>query len=188
MTHSSLSLLRQFLLLNYDDLKMRLTQRLGGSSELAGDALQDTWLLLENVTSIRPVHRPHSYVLRVAYNIALKRLRRERKTVTLDDARTALNLIDNAPDAAQVAEARSEMARLRQAVAELTPRRREILFASRLDGMSLRELAERYRTSQRLIERELRRAVLHCAERLDRKVIQRFGPSPLEVSSTETKE
>ena len=36
--------------------------------------------------------------------------------------------------------------------------------------------AKRLGIPQRLVERELQRAVLHCAERLDRKVVQRFGP------------
>ena len=97
MTDSSPDSLRQVFLLGYDDLKARLTQRLG-SAELASDALQDAWLRLEKVTLIGPVQRPWPYVLRIAYNIALKRLRREREIVTLDDARAALSLVDDAPD------------------------------------------------------------------------------------------
>jgi RNA polymerase sigma-70 factor, ECF subfamily len=182
MTDTSQQSLRQIFLLNYDDLKVRLTQRLG-SSELASDALQDTWLRLEHVESIRPVHRPRPYILQIAYNIALKRLRRDREMVTLDDARAALNLVDDNPQAAQVTEARSELLRLRQAVEELTPRRREILFASRLNGTPLHVLAERHGISQRMVERELKRAVLHCAERLGRKIVQRFGPGAPEAST-----
>jgi len=185
MTDSNPNSLRQVFLLGYDDLKARLTHRLG-SAELASDALQDAWLSLENVTLIGPVHRPWPYVLRIAYNIALKRLRREREMVTLDDARAALSLVDDTPNADRVVGARLELAQLRQAVAELTLRQRQILFASRLDGVSLQELADRHGISQRMVERELKRAVLHCAERLDRKIIQRFGPRPREVSTKET--
>jgi RNA polymerase sigma-70 factor (ECF subfamily) len=185
LTDSNPDSLRQVFLLGYDDLKTRLTQRLG-SAELASDALQDAWLRLENVTLTGPVQRPWPYVLRIAYNIALKRLRREREIVTLDDARAALSLVDDAPNAARVVEARLELMQLRHAVEELTRRQREILFASRLDGVPLQELAGRYGISQRMVERELKRAVLHCAERLDRKVIQRFGPRLREVSTKET--
>jgi RNA polymerase sigma-70 factor (ECF subfamily) len=187
MTVSRQHSLREIFLLNYDDLKVRLTQRLG-SSELAADALQDTWLRLENVESAGPVHRPRPYILQIAYNIALKRLRRERHIATLDDARAALSLVDEAPDAAQVAEARSELLQLRQAVEELTPRRREILFASRLSGTPLHVLAERHGISQRMVERELKQAVLHCAKRLGRRIVQRFGPGALEASTIGTKE
>ena len=43
---TSLSVLRDFMLQRYDDLKARLTRRLG-CPDLASDALQDTWLRLE---------------------------------------------------------------------------------------------------------------------------------------------
>jgi RNA polymerase sigma factor (sigma-70 family) len=174
--------LRQLLVGGYGELKARLTQRLG-SAELAGDVLQDTWLRLERAAPVGPVRLPQSYLLRIAYNIALKRRQAERKTVTLDDARSVLDLADDMPDPASVAEGRSEVALLRQAVAELTPRQREILFASRLDNVPLAELAARYGISQRWVERELRFAVLHCAGRLDRKVVRRFGPRPREGST-----
>jgi RNA polymerase sigma-70 factor, ECF subfamily len=187
MSDSGSDALRQVFLVGYNDLKNRLMQRLG-SAELASDALQDTWLRLERLTPIEPIQQPKPYLLRIAYNIALKRLRGERELVTLDDAEAAIGLASDAPSAAQIAEGRSDLERLRQAVAELAPRRREILFASRLDGIPLKVLAERYGISQRFVERELRRAVLHCAERLDRKVVQRFGPRPLEASDKETSE
>jgi RNA polymerase sigma-70 factor, ECF subfamily len=185
MTDSSPDSLRQVFLLGYDDLKARLTQRLG-SAELASDALQDAWLRLEKVTLIGPVQRPWPYLLRIAYNIALKRLRHEREIVTLDDARAALSLVDDAPDADRVVRARLELVQLRHALEELTPRQREILFASRLDGVPLQELAGRHGISQRMVERDLKHAVLHCAARLDRKIIQRFGPQPREASTKET--
>ncbi|KZD23818.1 RNA polymerase sigma factor [Tardiphaga robiniae] len=188
MTDVSAKLLRQTFLLDYGDLKTRLARRLG-SSELASEALQDVWLRLEDVKLAEPVQQPRPYIFRIAYNIALKRLRSQRNMVTLDDAEAAIGLIDDRPNAEHVATARSDLERLQRAVKELTPRRREILLASRLDGTPLHVLAERFAVPQRLIERELQRAVLHCAERLDRKVVQRFGPrkkdtSPLEPSET----
>jgi RNA polymerase sigma-70 factor (ECF subfamily) len=181
MTDRSADLLRRTYLRGYADLKVRLTKRLG-SAELASDALQDAWLRLESVTSVGSVERPWPYILQIAYNMALKRLHREREMVTLDDARAALSLVDDGPSATQITEARSELALLRLVVQELTPRRREILFASRLDGTSLRELADRYAISQRLVERELRHAVLYCAKRLGR------GPRSREGSSEESSE
>ncbi|MBB4198976.1 hypothetical protein CCR94_08095 [Rhodoblastus sphagnicola] len=186
MTSADPDALRRLFLLSYGDLKSRLTQRLG-SAELASDAMQDTWLRLAKLTPVNPVQRPWPYILRIAYNIALKRLRSEQKLVTLDDARAALDLVDEAPAAARIAEGRAELALLRQAVDELTPRRREILLASRLDGASLRELANRFNISQRLVERELKQAVLHCAERLERKIVQRFGPRAGVASTIEKK-
>ena len=187
MTESGRELLRRVFLLGYDDLKLRLTRRLG-SAELAGDALQDAWIRLERASSIGPVLSPRPYILRIAYNIALKRLRRERDMVTLEEAREALDLVDAAPDPAKVTEARADLILLRQAAEELTPRQRDILFAVRLDGVPVREIALRYGISERLVALELKRAVLRCSQRVDRKIVQRFGPRFVEVSQKERDE
>jgi RNA polymerase sigma-70 factor (ECF subfamily) len=177
-------LLRRHYLLGYDELKTRLTQRLG-SAELASDALQDAWLRLDKAAPVGPVDRPHSYILRVAYNLGLRSRERARETLTLDDARTALSLVDEMPDPARIWEARAELEMLKQVMRELTPRRRDILLASRLEGIPVHEIAARYGISQRMAERELKRALTHCAERLDKKIIRRFGPGVRHVSDNE---
>src|SRR5262249_49619340 len=80
----------------------------------------------------------------------------------------------------RVAEARSEMERFQKALSELTPRRREILLASRLEGIMLREIAARMNVSQRLVEIEFSHALAHCALRLWRSAIRRSRPRLLE--------
>lgn len=187
MSDASTELLRETFLVDYGELRTRLTRRLG-SAELASEALQDVWLRLEDVKLLEPVQQPRPYIFRIAYNIALKRLRSQRTMVTLDDAEAAIGLVDDRPNAEHVVTARSDLERLQRAVQELTPRRREILLASRLDGTPLHILAERFSVSQRLVERELQHAVLHCAERLDRKVVRRFGPRKKDVSPLEAPE
>jgi RNA polymerase sigma-70 factor, ECF subfamily len=177
VTDSGRDQLRRLLLLDYDDLKAQLARRLG-SVELAGEALQDTWLQLEGVARIGQVQRLRPYLLRIAYHIALKRRRSERDTVTLDDARAALNLADDAPDPERVVEARSEILSLEGALAEMPPRRRAILLASRAEGVPLSEIAARFGISQRMTEIELKSALIHCGQRLGRKIVQRFGPKP----------
>ncbi|MEW6435558.1 MAG: RNA polymerase sigma factor [Pseudomonadota bacterium] len=169
--------LRQFLILDYDELKSRLTRRLG-SIELASDVLHETYLRLGGAGPAEPVRSPKLYVLRAATNIALKRLRRESRFVSLTDAKSALGITDDAPDPAKVVEARLEIEVLRQALKDLTPRQREILLSSRLDNVPLRDIAARLGISQRMVEIELRRALAFCALRLDREIVQRFGPRP----------
>nr|WP_283472113.1 sigma-70 region 4 domain-containing protein [Methylosinus trichosporium] len=57
---------------------------------------------------------------------------------------------------------------LRQALEELTPRRRLILLASRVEGTPLRQIADDLGLSRRMVDMELRRALRHCAMRLRR--------------------
>lgn len=178
--------LQEALVLSYDYLRKRLTRRLG-SADLAGDVLHETYLKLSSPRSddaamIGPVRDPIPYILRAAINAALQRFNRDKPFVSLSDAKAALDIPDEMPLPSQSAEARFEIDSLQRALDELPPRQREILLASRIDGVPLREIAGRYGLSQRMVEIELKRAVAFCAQRLDRDVIQRFGPRPSDTS------
>jgi RNA polymerase sigma factor (sigma-70 family) len=184
MTSSNREALRRFLLLGYDELRARLTRRFG-SVELASDVLHETWLRLENAGPLDVVRSPRNYLLQMAANVALKRLKAENALVTLTDAKMAVGIVDDAPDPESAAMARSEVAVLARALSELTPRRREILLASRLEGIQLWAIAERLGVSQRLVEIELKHALAHCALRVGRNAARRFGPKPPKGSQTD---
>jgi RNA polymerase sigma-70 factor (ECF subfamily) len=181
MGDESLERLRELLVVGYNDLRTRLTYSLG-SVELANDVLHETYLKLTQATVVGPVRSPKLYLLRIAMNLASNRLRRERRFFSLSDAEVALGIPDDGPDPSRAAEAQREIELLQQALRDLTPRQGDILLASRLDGVSLRELAVRHGISQRMVEIELRRALAYCARRLDREVVQRFGPRPVRES------
>lgn len=184
MNNSGRDALRQFFVLGYDELRARLTRRLG-SAELASDALHETWLQIDSAAPAGAVLSPKHYLLKMASNVALKRLSAGKRFVTLTDAKIAVGLVDDAPDPERSAIARSEIEALARALAELTPRRRDILLASRLNAIPLWAIAERLDISQRLVEIELKHALAHCALRLQRNVIKRFGPKPSERSQVE---
>lgn len=101
MTETGLAAMQRLLLLRYDDFKARLTRRLG-SAELAGDALQDTWLRLERGEGIAAVHSHDAYIFRIAINIARDRQRVENRRLTTNEIETLLNLADEAPDSARI--------------------------------------------------------------------------------------
>lgn len=175
MSSTSRGDLRHLLTHDYDDLQRALTRRLK-SAELAGDALQETFVELSAGTDLPTVQRPKSYVFRMAINIALRKIKSEKRTVSLADAIAAFDIADDAPDAERAIEAKTELEALQSAVKELTPRRRAILHAARVEGKSLRVIAEEIGISQRMVEIELKNALAHCALRLNRKIVQRFGP------------
>lgn len=177
MTESARILLRQLLVGRYGDLRERLTRKLG-SADLANDALQDTWLKLETATPDSPVRHPHSYLFRIAYNIALKRRQIAQRTVSIEEAAEALDVPLDAPDQEATVRGRSEWVLLCQAASELTPRQHDILFSARLDRVPLAELAKRHGVSQRSIERELRFAVLYCARKLNKTISEASVSGP----------
>jgi RNA polymerase sigma factor (sigma-70 family) len=173
--------LRQLLAEKYDDLRSRLTRRLG-SEELASEVLHETWLRLDQGIDAKSIRSPGAYLFRSALNIAIDRGRAERRRVQPSKIEAMLYIADDAPGPAQQAEARLELEQLERALEELTPRRRTILLAARLEGLPLWQIAERLDISQRLVEIELKHALEHCAQRLNRNVTRRFGPRPRQTS------
>jgi RNA polymerase sigma factor (sigma-70 family) len=184
MNESNRDALQRFLVLGYDELRSRLTRRFG-SVELASDVLHETWIRIESASPAGVVRSPRNYLLQMAANVALRRLKAESGYVTLTDARMAVGIVDDAPDPESAAMARSEVAALAKALSELTPRRRDILLLSRLEGVQLWAIAERLCVSQRLVEIELKHALAHCALRVERSVVKRFGPRPPRGLQTE---
>ena len=182
MTETSLPALRRLLLLRYDELKARLTRRLG-SSELAGDALQDTWLRLGQGDNAAAVRSQDAYLLQIAVNIARDRQRKESRRLTTTEVEALLNVADEAPNPARAMEAKSDLDALRAVMAELPPRQRAILLSARLEEMPRREIAKRFRISLRLVQRELDEAQDYCAARLRRSRTKLFTLAPRETSN-----
>ncbi|GKQ49775.1 RNA polymerase sigma factor [Bradyrhizobium sp. Ce-3] len=165
MSDATRTMLRSFLAARYDDLKVRLSRRLG-SAELASDALQDTYVRLGRAEVAEAVQSPAAYLFRMAFNVAIDRQRAEKRRLANNEIQDLLHIVDDAPGPGQIAEARFELEALEKAIAELTPRRRVILLAARLQGMPQREIANRLGVSLRLVEKELRLAQEHCALKL----------------------
>jgi RNA polymerase sigma factor (sigma-70 family) len=167
MSDSTLKGLRDFMTQRYDDLKRRLTLQLG-SADLAGEALQETWVRLESSKEAgEQVQYPLSYVMRMATNAALDRIRAERRFLSGDEVDQVFSaLADPAPGPAQTAEARSEMQRLAAIIEEMPARRRRIMILIRVDEMSRQEVADRLGISLSLVDRELRYAHEYVVERM----------------------
>jgi RNA polymerase sigma-70 factor (ECF subfamily) len=178
MSTTTAEALRALLVADYGELDRRLTRRLG-SSDLASDVLQETYLRLERLRDVGAVRSPRAYLFRIALNIAHDRRRAEQRRLTTAEIDALLEIPDDRPDAARVIEDRSEVGLLREAIAELPERRRRVLLLSRIDGRPHREIAERLGVTVRTVETDLKQAVEHCAERLKRPVPGKFGfPAP----------
>lgn len=165
MTDHGLTNLRRLFLDRYDDLKTRLTQRLG-SVDLAGDAMQDTWLRLARTESVGAVQSPRSYLFRIALNVAEDHRRMEqRRPVSAVETETLLEVADDTPTPEQTVLARSDLEALRAIVNELPPRRRMVFLAARFGNASRQEIADRMGISLRLVAKELQLALEHCVAR-----------------------
>lgn len=184
MTATTWSALQQLLIDRYDELRRRLALRLH-SEELARETLHETWLLLDRSDEPSSIKSPAGYLLRMALNVAIDGKRRADRRAPAAQISALLEVPAEAPDPVEEVIARQDLDALERAIEELTPRRRRILLASRIEGMPLHRIASELGVSQRLVEMELRHALEHCADRLDRKVVQIFGPRPTKSSRSE---
>jgi RNA polymerase sigma-70 factor (ECF subfamily) len=172
---------RQLLVAGYADIRRRLARRLG-SEDLASEVLHETYLRLEETNSAALIDRPGDYIFRVALNIATDQKRATGRRLSYSEVEALYHFADASVDAEREIEARSELAALRRAFAALTPRQRAIVIAVRIDGTSHAELARRFGVSERMIDKDLRRALEHCADQLERRLITRFGSRPPQSS------
>jgi RNA polymerase sigma-70 factor (ECF subfamily) len=79
-------------------------------------------------------------------------------------------------------EARLQIEELKRALAELPPRRRAIFIAARVDGVSHEEIAQRLGLSRTMVQKELRRAISHCLDRLGENDAGGLAPVPRRTS------
>lgn len=166
MTENALTGIRRLFLDRYDEMKARLTKRLG-SADLAGDAMQDTWLRLARTETIGVVQSPHGYLFRIALNVAHDHRRAEtRRPVTAVDIESLLDLPDEAPTPEQIMLARSDLKALETILCELPERRREIFLAARIGHISGQEIADRLGVSRQIVVKELGVAIEYCVKRL----------------------
>ncbi len=164
--------LMQSFLAQYDDLKRRLSNRLG-STDLANEALQDTWLRLEMGPPIGPVQQAKPYLLSMAYRIALNRVRRDRGTVSIEEFEEFFEIQDDRPNQERILIARDEIEQVKAAIAQLTPRQGRVLIGSRYEGIPLKILAREFGVTQRTIETDLQRAIFYCAQVLERQSLEK---------------
>jgi RNA polymerase sigma factor (sigma-70 family) len=175
MEPSPFSLLRLFLE-QRSELRRRLKYRLG-SDDLVNDALQETYLRIERMGDSRAaLSNPIGYLFRMALNVAADQRQVDARYLTGSEVEELLNVGAETLDPARIVHAQFEVHALEKALRELSSRQREILTAARLDDVPLSELALRFGISVRMVGKELRKALFHCGQRLDRKITQRFGP------------
>ncbi|KQW09866.1 MULTISPECIES: sigma-70 family RNA polymerase sigma factor [Pseudomonas] len=175
MKDSGRSPLVKLFLTSYEDFKVRLRRRLG-SEELANDVLHETYLRVDRMVDTQEIAQPNAYLYRMALNIAADRRQADARLLTGDEIEELLQVSDEALDPARVVGGQKELQTLLKALYELPSRRRRIFIAARLEEAPHLEISQRFGISTRMVEKEIKAALGHCALRLERKVIQRFGP------------
>ena len=167
--------LRSLFLDHYEGFRKRLRRRLG-SDDLALDALQETWLRVERMGGSEPQRNPVAYLFRMALNAATDQRIAHSRVLTGAEVEALMDEAADHLDPATVAFSQSEMAALAAALRELPERQRAILIAARIEQQPIDSIADQHGVSSRMVGKDLKKALQHCAGRLDRPLVQRFGP------------
>lgn len=167
--------LRGLFLDHYEAFRKRLRRRLG-SDDLALDALQETWLRVERMGNIVPQRSPVAYLFRMSINAASDQRQAHARMLTGTELDALMDETADHLDPAAVTFGQVEMAQLELALRELPERQRAILVAARIEQLPIETIALQHGVSARMIGKELKKALQHCAGRLDRPLVQRFGP------------
>jgi RNA polymerase sigma-70 factor (ECF subfamily) len=148
---------------NERDLLQFLAARLK-SAFAAQDLVQDLYLKVRGLDEKEQVRNGRAYLFRMASNLAIDHLRRERRRAELiAEAGEFLTggIEPTTPEQSLIA--RNELVRLERALAELPELTRRIFILCRLDGLPQRRVAEIVGLSPAGVFKHMRRAVDHLA-------------------------
>lgn len=134
----------------------------------AEDVLQETYMKVWRHADRYAANgmSPMTWLITIARNTAIDRLRRSREGDDVDSM--ADRLSDSGPTPEQAAIARSDAARIRQCLGELEPQKSAAVRWAYLDGMSYAELSKRLDVPLNTIRTWLRRSLLALQECMSR--------------------
>jgi RNA polymerase sigma-70 factor (ECF subfamily) len=140
-----------------DALRSRLRRRFPALGDQVDDAVQVAFTRL--ATQPEPVERPAAWLHRVATNWCLDQLRRRHATVAVEDAPADAETLAVGPPTLSATTTRTLTVRMvREALADLGPRDRELLLAMYAEGTPYPKLAERFGLAVASVGRTLDRA------------------------------
>lgn len=147
-------------------LLARLRRRFG-SEQLAEEVTQSLWFKIRSVSDSLAIVQPRAYLYRLAANLAVDHVRKQRGEATVFSADQPDQQIScDQPSPEQVLIDRDALARLLGALDELPPRCRQVVRMRRLEGMDVGEIAQVLGISRQMIWRYMNQAMDHISARI----------------------
>lgn len=139
------------------------------------DVVQESYLRIWRAQARGSVASARHFLFRVARNLALDLVRRDRRSPvrTVEDP-AALGAADEAPSARSAAETAERVALLAAALDALSPRHREVVILCKLQARSHREAAALLGISEKTVAEHLYRAIQRLGEELQRLGVEAF--------------
>ncbi|PKD41240.1 RNA polymerase sigma factor [Methylomonas sp. Kb3] len=137
--------------------------------DTAADLIQDIFMRL---TLLKPPPASETevqaWLFKVASNLSLDHLRtQKRRCELLDQYLGDETDIDASAAPERTAEAQDQLQHIQLALADLPDQCAEILYLSRIEGLSHIEIAKQLKISTSWVEKQLAKALLHCRQAVD---------------------
>jgi RNA polymerase sigma-70 factor (ECF subfamily) len=138
-----------------------------GCRARAEDVVQEAYLRFEDASGGRDLAQPIGYLYRIVRNLAVDGSRRlALESRHIDGDATAAEAPADQPSPEDAALHRAELKIVAMALAELPMRTRRALEMHRLDGLKLKDIAERLGISITLAHGLIHEGLAHCQRRL----------------------
>src|SRR5882757_3241151 len=155
----------------YDRNVFRIAQHITQNREDAEDVVQDAFLkAYQNLANLQEQSKFYTWLVRIAVNEALMRLRRRRpeRMVSLDEDTMPREVADWAPNPEQLYTQGELREILGKTIQGLPPSFRTVFVLRDVEGLSTEETAEALELSIPAVKSRLLRARLQLRERLSR--------------------
>lgn len=149
------------------DVRQFLLRRLK-CPETASDVLQDTFLRLMQSATAATIENPRAWLFRIAANLATDHLRRQQyRSAYLSEEEIRDGILDARPSAETQVFTKQQVAVLKQAIAELPPKCREVFILHKFKHLSYAEVATRLGIARSTVVKHMIKALEHCKRRID---------------------
>ena len=161
------------LYLQYRDSLHRVCQRsLGpyGTGDDAAELVQDAFYRLARKTDLHAVENPKAFLFTTVINLVKTRKRAQFNRAELLHVDISsvpeAELVSPEVSAERIAQGKQDLAILREALAELTPKCQAVFALRMFKGLSYKQIGEKLSISTRAVDKQLRRAIAHMTARL----------------------
>ena len=152
---------------DYNEALVRFLSARLHSEQDAQEVAQEAYVRMLKLDEPNTVRHLQSYLFRTAANLAIDRLRRSQRRVTLAVLEGgAAEASSPQPGQDAVLEGRQKLSLLECAIAELPPKCRKAFLLYKFEAWSYAEIADEMSLSQSMIRKYVIRALVYCRERL----------------------
>jgi RNA polymerase sigma factor (sigma-70 family) len=125
------------------------------------DVVQESYLRLLKVRQTRPIQSVKAFLFGIANHLAIDVIRRDKRSAArlgMEDDHS-LSVLDDKPDAAEIASIKQEVAFLAEAIHALPRRCREVMILRKFEHLSHQEIAARLGISVSTVEAQVNRGM-----------------------------